>query len=70
MLWASLSWPSILMVNLLSRMKQSVHSTKFSFRPMLRIFWSRHPRVTLGGAAATSIRRAPVFRSVKRCISY
>ena len=42
-----------------SRMKLSVHLTRYSFSPVLRIFRKRCPRATLGKAAATAIRRAP-----------
>ena len=46
----------------LSCMKLSVHLTKHSPKPILRILRSTHPLATLEKVEATSIRRAPVMQ--------
>ena len=55
---ASSSCPSTLMMTLRSRMKLFVYPTLSS--PIFRIFRRRHPRATLGKAAATPMWRTPV----------
>ena len=58
---SSPSWPLVLMMTRLSRMKLSTQLIRHSSTPAFLMPQSKHPLTTLGKAAATSMRRAPAI---------